>query len=611
MKYPTLSALKPGDLEKAADGYAAASNMADHAKGRLNDEIAPKMRGALKGKSVDEALTQVRKLSANFHYAQTECGLIRTNLNLLAAELRAAKKKLKSAEADAAAEGFTINSDGSVSYPAGGDKVDGKTPEGGTVTASARPDSPTDDMPISPSKDANDLADSLERQATQANPNPNRAKALAIAKSVAAAVKEATDADQQYAPVLRRLRADDDLVVSHADWADTQKDMSASRKAAKEIGADVPTAPKGGTAKENAKWWNGLSDEEQANYIALHPAGIGAMDGLPADVRDEANRVVLAEKRGQYEMELASIPPEPRKERPGPSGMPSPEWEKWDEKYGDRKARLESAIHGMKAIQGRFDRTGENGLPEAYLLGFDPEGKGDGKVILANGNPDTAKHTAIHTPGTGTNLGGINGDLNRSDKLWRNSSKLAAGEPVSTVMWFDYNAPDGIPQATESGWAKDGGPTLQHFLEGTEVAQGGPEASHTTVSGHSYGSTVVGEAAKHHDLPADDVMVEGSPGMQVKHARDLDVGADHVWAVGADWTWDDAIVRHGGALMGLGDYGTIPTDDEFGGNVMDYGDYRGFSGHSGFWDESGGKPATSLRNMSRVVVGDYKNVELK
>lgn len=612
MKYTTLSALDPGDLDNAADGFAAASSMADHAKGQLSDQIGPKMRGALNGKAVTAALGQVKKLSTNFHYAQTQTGLIRTNLNLLAAELRAAQKKLKGAEADAAAEGFTINPDGSVKYPAGGKEVDGKTPEGGTVTGSTRPESPTEGKPIDPAGDAGDLADALDRQAANANPNPHRAKALAIANTIAAAVKEATDADKQYAPVLRRLKADDDLDVSHADWADTREDMAASRKAATEVGAELPGAPKDGSPKDNAEWWKGLSADERDNYIALHPAGIGAMDGLPSDVRDETNRVVMAEKRGQYEMELASIPPEPRKERPGPSGLPSKEWEKWDEKYGDRREHLRSSIDGMKAIQSRFDRTGEKGLPQAYLLGFDPEGQGNGKVILANGNPDTADHTAVHTPGTGTSLGGINGDLDRSDKLWRHSSTAAPGESVSTVMWFDYDAPDSIPQATESGWAKDGGPTLQRFLEGTEAAQGGAEASHTTVSGHSYGSTVVGEAAKHNDLPADDVMVEGSPGMQVEHARDLGVGSDHVWAVGADWTWDDSIVRQGGRLMGLGESGTIPTDDDFGGNVMEYGDYRGISGHSGFWDEGdGGEPSTSLRNMSRVVIGDYDNVELK
>lgn len=613
MKYTTLSALKVGDLDNAADGYAAASSMADHAKGRLNDQIGPKMRGALNGKSVVAALSQVKKLSTNFHYAQTQTGLIRTNLNLLAAELRTAQQKLKGAEADAAAEGFTITSDGSVKYPAGGDEVDGKTPEGGTVTGTTRPESPTGGKPIDPSGTAGDLADAVDRQAANANPNPHRAKALAIANTIAAAVKEATDADKQYAPVLRRLKADDDLNVSHADWADSREDMVASRKAATEIGADMPAAPKdGGTPKANAEWWKELSAEERENYIALHPAGIGAMDGLPSDVRDETNRVVLAERRGQYEMELASIPPEPRKETPGPGTLPSKEWEKWDEKYGDRREHLTSSINGMKAIQSRFDRTGEKGLPEAYLLGFDPEGEGNGKVILANGNPDTADHTAVHTPGTGTNLGGIDGDLNRSDKLWRHSSTQAPGESVSTVMWFDYDAPDSIPQATESGFAKDGGPTLQRFLEGTEAAQGGAEASHTTVSGHSYGSTVVGEAAKHNDLPADDVMVEGSPGMQVEHAGDLGVGSDHVWAVGADWTWDDSIVRQGGRLMGLGEGGTIPTDDDFGANVMEYGDYRSISGHSGFWDEGeGGEPSTSLRNMSRVVVGDYDNVELK
>ncbi|WP_189795749.1 alpha/beta hydrolase [Streptomyces thermodiastaticus] len=42
------------------------------------------------------------------------------------------------------------------------------------------------------------------------------------------------------------------------------------------------------------------------------------------------------------------------------------------------------------------------------------------------------------------------------------------------------------------------------------TAQGGPEASHTTVIGHSYGSTTVGAASKAPGhLAADDIVVSG------------------------------------------------------------------------------------------------------
>ena len=114
----------------------------------------------------------------------------------------------------------------------------------------------------------------------------------------------------------------------------------------------------------------------------------------------------------------------------------------------------------MDAIQRRFDRTGDRGLPKAHLLGFDPDGTRDGRVILANGNPDKADHTAVYVPGTGANIGDIGsspgsktqGDLGRAEVLWRSSQDMAHGEGVSTITWFDYNAPDSaIPVKDEHG----------------------------------------------------------------------------------------------------------------------------------------------------------------
>ncbi|WP_030891756.1 alpha/beta hydrolase [Streptomyces sp. NRRL F-5053] len=616
MKYQTLAALEPADLDKLVDGFRAASDMGSHAKDKLNDQVAPKMREHLDGAAVKAATAQVGKLSDNFHYTQVQCGLIRTNIQLLKEALEEARKKLKNALADAETEGLKVNPDGSVDYPSAGDKDDdGKRPEGGTATGYT---------PSTPSRGSfglgsstQDQAAALERQANYQSDNPKAAKAQAIADDIAAAVHAATKADQTYAPVLRRLKADDDLNVSHADWADARKDTAASRKAAAKIGADLPPLPKDGSPQDNKKWWDGLSQDDKDSYVALHPNAVGAMDGLPADVRDEANRMKLAETKGTYETQLAAIPKPPDKYILTSQGyVTSVEWEKWNKKYGDRREELEDKLKGMDAIQARFDKSGEKGLPQAYLLGFDPKGEGDGKVILANGNPDTADHTVVHVPGTSTNLGGIGGTLNNMDALWAASHKAEPNQSVSTITWFDYDAPDDIPQylpntGNTGHWAEDGAPALQKFMQGTEAAQGGADASHTTVSGHSYGSTVVGQATKEHGgLPADDIMVQGSPGMQVKHAEDLGVGADHVWSVAAP-SEDDVLVREGGRLMGLGEGGKIPNDPPFGAKRMDPGDHASLlSGHSSYWDQQGGEPTKGLNNMANVAVGHYDNVDL-
>ncbi|WP_405804420.1 alpha/beta hydrolase [Streptomyces sp. NBC_01187] len=565
MKWQTLTKLDTEDLGRAADVYKSLSSAGDRGKDGLNKNVAPGIRGKLKGRAANAALRQVGQLSDNFHYMQVQTGLIRTNIDLLQEILRKAKIRLNQALQEAEREGFTVESDGSVSYSsASPEDDDGNKYDGGTAHG----------------------ADSEKR------------KALAIAQEISEAVGQATEADKTFARVLRRLKADDELHVSSGDWNDTAADTKASRKAAAKAEPYLPQPPEGRSSQENKQWWDLLSDEDRDHYLALYPAEIGALDGLPADIRDEANRAEMATTKGRYETELNQL----LTEKP-------PGWK-------GRRDHINDTLKGIEAIESRFDRTGIKELPPAYLLGFDPKGRGDGRIILANGNPDTADHTAIHVPGTTAKLSAIDGDLHRVDRLWRHSSKSAGPDAsVSTITWLDYDAPDINPghNPMRGKFADEGADPLRRFTEGTQAAQGGADASHTTVSGHSYGSAVVGEAAKGHRLPADDIMFQGSPGVHVRRAEDLGVGADHVWAVAADKTVDDTTVRQGGrAFHGGGPDRAIPTDQRFGGNVMDYGPWRGPTGHGKYWDEErDGDPTVSLRNMARVVAGDYINVTHK
>ncbi|WP_307842784.1 alpha/beta hydrolase [Streptomyces sp. RK75] len=612
----TMRELDPEQFGQAADGYHAIGSMADGAKRRVTEHVVSAMGKTLEGEAAEAAITAVRGLGKNFHYVQTECGLIRAALNALTAELRAAKKNFDAAEEDARAAHFTVNHDGSVTYPPAGEEVDGKKPEGGTTrgTAKGRPTG----NPIDPAADANKLADSLEKQAANANPNPNHGKAVEIADRIADALKLATEADNKWAPKLRALKADDDLHVSRKDWGDVKEDMRLVRKGA----GDYLKPPKKGSPEENAAWWKKLSKEERDDYIALHPASVGAMDGLPAEARDEANRTVLAEAKAQYSLQKSAMPPEPEKyvwEDHGKNQalVVSDKWKKWNAK----REHLEGALRGMRAIEARFEATGREGLPSAYLLGFSAEGKG--RAIIANGNPDTADHTAVYVPGTKSKLEAIGGDIDRMARIWREADTMRPGQDVSTITWLGYDAPQSIvPEATQKGWAEDGAPKLNRYLEGLQTAQGGGDASHTTVVGHSYGSTVVGQASKTGDLAADDIIAVGSPGMLVPNAEDLDVGKGHVWseAAGADQGIEGFdLVPAGGKVAGLGgwewkvdtrhgvpigaEYGqSVPSDEAFGAKRMEVDT----STHSGYWEEG----SQSLRNQARVVVGRYGKVKL-
>ncbi|MFE2035393.1 alpha/beta hydrolase [Streptomyces scopuliridis] len=592
MDLATLKAFKPSEYEDAGDGYRVTGDMASAAKDTIDNQISAGVRNRLKGDTATAALRELQELSKNFHYVQTECGLASTALNGLAFDMAAAKRKLDTAIEDARADNCTVNPDGSVTYPAGKKPGDEKTADGGTVTGSAG-GSPT--------------SEALERQAANIHPNPNYGRAMGYANRIADALKEATDADAKWAPKLRALKADDDLTVSKRDWADAQSDMGGVREAGKSYLDSLPQPPKDGSPQGNASWWKGLSPEEQAAWFSLRPDAVGALDGLPSTVRDEANRIVFEEKRGELQMELDSIPKPPANEWTWitagmyPSKVHTDEWMEWHKKYGDRYEHLNKSLNGMKSIQERFDRTGEQGLPEAYLLGFSAEG--NGRAIVANGNPDTADHQAVYVPGTTSNLGSINGDINRMVNVWRVADGADNGS-VSTITWLGYDAPqDIVKDSPFSHYANDGAPAYNRFLDGLDASRTADSDPHRTAIGHSYGTTLIGSAARQGDLNADDVILAGSPGVQVSNADQMDVPKGHVWNQEAEGDAVPDIGRYGhGGTDWYGAF-TTPSDERFGANQLN----TDTEGHSDYWKEG----TESLRNQGLVVAGKGDSAELK
>ncbi|MFI9624801.1 alpha/beta hydrolase [Streptomyces sp. NPDC052042] len=600
MNLTTLKALKPSEFEQAADGYRATSDMASAAKDHIDNVVAAGMRKSLQGQALDAAIKELGNLSANFHYTRIECGLVSTALNGFAHALEAARKKLLSALDDAQALKFTVNADGSVTYPAGQSKSGADSaPEGGSVGGSTDP-----------------TAQALGRQSAGFDPNPHHAEALAIANRIAAALEEATEADAEWGPKIRALKADDDLTVSRQDLRDAQSDMRGVRAAAESYLASIGAPPKDADPQQNADWWKSLSPEEQAAYLSTRPDFVGRLDGLPAEVRDEANRIVLVEKQAEYEINLAPIPEPPANEwtwiNAGgyPSKVHTDEWMEWNEAHGDEYRRLTAALNGMEAIQNRFADTGKEGLPEAYLLGFSPEGSG--RAIIANGNPDTAEHQAVYVPGTTADLNGIGGDINRMTELWRQTNQTDPNTSVSTITWLGYDAPPSIVKdAPFEHWAYDGAPAYRQFMDSLDVSHSGPEEPHRTAIGHSYGTTLIGAAAEKGVLNADDVIFAGSPGVKVGSAEEMDVPKGHVWNEEAEGDIVPDIGRwgHGGSQWKLGGgVALIPSDELFGANQMNTSSEgsgptatEGAEGHSDYWKRG----STALKNQALVVVGKY------
>ena len=326
--------------------------------------------------------------------------------------------------------------------------------------------------------------------------------------------------------------------------------------------------PPGGSAQENAQWWSGLSAQEQSNYLSTYGSQVGNLDGLPAEVRHEANMATL----------------------------------RHDAEYGEDRQASQALLDRIEASQSNdpSDRL--------LLLGFEPKsGDSDAQAIVAISNPDTADNVAIFVPGTGTDVGSLGGNLDRMADLQAQAETIPGSGDTSTIVWLGYDAPDHIPAAVLPGYATDGAPALRDFTLGLRESHQGPDAN-VTVIGHSYGSTVVGtaDALAGEGLAVNDIIAMGSPGMgyearerqgwfdgpMVDDISDMHIGADHFWAGAAA---NDPVTY-------TEVHGNSPVDWSFGGQRITT---EGASGHSEYWN-----PGTeALRNQAYILTGNYDQVD--
>lgn len=584
LTWAKLREVRCAELEEAADGWGRASNRADAARDRIDTQLVNDLRRTQKGEAAQAAVRRLRRLSMNFQYVYTECGLLRTTLNSLAHELKAQQRVLQGALDDAAALKFTVHPDGSVTYPAGGEGlVDGKPLAGGRASGVPNP--------------------GLASPSGLVAPNPNAAKAQDIADRVARAVRTAADVDWRYAKILRALKAEDGLGVPAATWTDAAGDAAAVRQAAS--GYLKQEIPHDATPAERKAWWEGLTDEQREEYLAVYPDQIGNLDGIPALVRDAANRDNLQLLMGKL--------------------------------AGQDGEDAATKLAALREIDRQLEAVPRPGEPPMYLLGIGDQG--NGRAIVSYGNPDTSRNVAAYVPGLNTSLDSefARGDLGRSRDLAIASNRH--GESTAAITWLGYDAPqspDGMGTFAVAGGAKaeGGGRAFSGFMGGL-AATNEHEDPHMTAIGHSYGSRTVGAATQQEGgIPGvDDIVFVGSPGVGVDSADDLGVGRDHVFvgaasndivtklpakeqfAVGAAemLIGGPAAAYLFGDLADPGDddvwFGKDPASESFGARRFEVGDGPPLVGagglstdaHSQYFDPVADK--NSLDNMALIAAG--------
>ncbi|MER5947733.1 alpha/beta hydrolase [Streptomyces sp. NPDC001904] len=516
------------DTEAAAEAWRKLSTTSDSLTSRHRSRVTGPLHHSWKGDDADSALFFLEDVESRLGVVETEAMAVARVVDTTRVWMENAQTALRNAVRRAEQDHFEVDDDGWVTDP---------------TTADLPHQDPDTQQIIA---DRNGLLGEYRARIDEA-------------------LADARKASDDGAKALGRLNGDiltDPL--SHDAAAESADD---TRRAMKDIGVQDPQIPTD-DPKAAAAWWKALSPEERQEYTTLYPKQIGATDGLPTDVRDDANRTALAQ-------ELNAL-----------------QEGNYDETFpGESDETVNQRLLNAELLNDRLD-AGDSAPKgkELYLIGYDS--KDDGRAIIAMGNPDTADHTGILVPGTNTDMEGVPGQLSRIDKLQNSAERQSHGESVAMITWLGYDAPEASATDFDSvggtGRAEDAAPDLRQFVAGTHASHDG-SPSHTTVLGHSYGSTVVGAAAAgSNGLGADDVVVVGSPGMTVDEASDLQMDPEHVWVGGAE---DDPIIDNFSGYT-LGDN---PMNAPFGGNNFEVDTH----GHSGYWDEG----SDSLRNQGSIIGG--------
>ena len=296
------------------------------------------------------------------------------------------------------------------------------------------------------------------------------------------------------------------------------------------------------SATEVAVWWKALSAAEKQDLIAHHPEMIGNLNGVDMASRDQANRILLRRKISQTDAEVRTLRAKLKEQNdPNASG-------KHTESYASPKS-LEWAkkrLADLKAVQETLEendkkRQKDPKIARRGLVYMDDSKKDDRvKVAISTGDVDHAKHVSTVIPGMdNVPSEDIKDHVENAELVREHSIKNANCQPseVATIAWM-YDTPQG-GQVMSSKYATKASHEIGSALEGLHASRqaSGVGRAHTSLLGHSYGSTTAGKVAKMvRKGVLDDLVMYGSPGAGAHDAREynLDHGRPYVSGIKSD-----------------------------------------------------------------------------
>ena len=432
-----------------------------------------------------------------------------------------------------------------------------------------------------------------------------------------------------HAMLLRQLAATNSLTLKSLledfDTADRQLDQNLRAavggldSAPQNFGPDDPAElpydtgdeiPEDKSAEEVHQWWTSLSPEKQQQLLEDWPEKLGNLNGIPVADRDTANRALLerdlalpqtiAESRGVSREEVLANPDD--------YGLTGPTMD-----------RYQNAVKVSEALRKDAESADivDGEKPPILLMKYDPEAfDGEGAAAIAIGNPDTADNTTVMVSGLTTSVAAGTLSDGSAVNVFNEANKADANNSTAVVQWMGYNAPDldldldtNAVGVTQPDMARAGAQLLAPDVTALAVTHEGDPA-HTTVIGHSYGSTTVADAAAGYGMRVDDIILVGCPGTDLAtSADDFHLPPDGHLYVGAAST--DFVTNLGTEhldIPGVG-LGTDPAMDGYGStrfhaeradlslNPLDY--------HTSYFDPG----SESLYSIADIVSGHGEDLQ--
>jgi Alpha/beta hydrolase len=484
----------PGALEAA---FGSLGTHRDTLVG-ADDELVAARPSSWSGDAADAAGGSHDELSRALRRLAAQIAAVRSAVAEASDAVLSTRNALTEAEYLARANGFAIGDDGTVSDVA-------PPTSAGTVSDVAPPASAgqTDQIRHDRERVRAELRDRVEQ-----------------------VLRRATDIDGDLEAILRRALREE----IHDDGGGSLADAALAGAAQGDLSTLGP--PEGGSPGDNAGWWASLSPAEQQALLDQHPEWLGNLDGLPAEVRDQANLARIDDERARLEDEAQRL----REDLD-------------DNWFGGLFTNADVALeHVENKLAGldRIEQTLAHG--NRQLLVLDTSGE-QLKAAIAVGDVDTADHVAVFTPGFSSTVhGSLEGYDSEMEQLRdiaeREQLRYGTGGSVATITWLGYEAP-------QPGWdllhpdrsvasqasAERGAAALAPFLQGIDASRA--TDPHLTALGHSYGSTTTGLALRQ-DTGVDDAVFFGSPGIGASHIGDIQVPPGHSYYVEArnDWIAD-------------------------------------------------------------------------